>query len=392
MTRHAHAFVLAWHHLVYHRGRTIILIVAIALAAALPLLVRSLVAAGSDTMMARARSTPLAIGSRGSELDLVVASLYFARPAPRSYGAGELTRLADSTSGTVVPLHLGFSAQRQPIVGTSLDYFELRALRLKDGRQFAVLGECVLGFRAAQRLTLPIISDALDPYDLAGTIPLKLNVTGTLAPSGTADDDAIFVDLKTAWTIAGIGHGHQDAGAIRDPNDLIGTVGDHVVASERLRHYEEITPELAATFHFHGDPATFPIHAMLVWPRDARDAALLQGRFQRSDEPLQIVRPTDAIERLLREILRLKRFLDAIFIAVGAVTMAVVALVIALSVRLRRDELTTMVRLGAARGTVFHLIAAELVLIAVVAGAVVAISVAASASLGGVVEQLIVSR
>ncbi|MBL9149914.1 MAG: hypothetical protein JNM94_14585 [Phycisphaerae bacterium] len=391
-----HAFVLAWRHLAFHKGRTALLVVAIALVAFLPLAVRRLVEAGSTALRARAASTPLVIGARGSELDLVVAGLYFAKPTPREIRYGELARLADSDA-LAIPLHAGFTARGIPIVGTSLEYFDMRGLRVADGRTFALLGECVLGARAAERVARDpgkLVTDAADPYNLAGTIPIVLRPVGTLAETGTADDDAIFVDIKTAWTIAGIGHGHQEAGAIRDPNDLIGTVpgpdGGHVITSERLRHAEEITPENVSSFHFHGDPETFPMHAIVVVPRTEKAATLLQGSFQRRDEPLQIVRPIEALERLLREILRIERLLHVILVAVAIVTATVVVVVFALSVKLRRDELTTMVRLGAARGTVALLVGAELVLILILAAALTTVGLAITTAFERTVERAMI--
>ena len=38
----------------------------------------------------------------------------------------------------------------------------------------------------------------------------KTVVVGVLPPTNTPDDDGIFVDIKTAWVIQGIGHGHED--------------------------------------------------------------------------------------------------------------------------------------------------------------------------------------
>lgn len=391
-----HALILAARHLVHHRGRTLLLVLALALVAFLPLAVRRLVDVGSRGLRARAASTPLLVGARGSELDLVIASLYFAGPTPRRLPGGSAERLG-SRDALVIPLHLGQSARSHPIVGTSLDYFELRDMPFAEGRPFALLGECVLGAKVAAAVaddTGPLVTDATDPFDLAGTIPLVLRPCGVLAPTGTADDGTIFVDVKTAWTIAGIGHGHERAEAIGDPNDLIGAVeredGRHVVASERLRHAEEITPENVGLFHFHGDPSTFPLHALIVVPRDAKSAALIQGEFQRSDEPLQAVRPREAMERLLREILRVERLLSAILLAVAAVTAGVVAAVFALSVRMRQQELTTMVRLGAARGTVAKLIVAELILIVLAAGSLAALGLVATTALDASIERLFI--
>ena len=55
-----------------------------------------------------------------------------------------------------------------------------------------------------------VISSPGSMFDLAGVYPLKMSVVGVLAPSYTVDDEAIFVDIKTTWVIAGLAHGHQD--------------------------------------------------------------------------------------------------------------------------------------------------------------------------------------
>ena len=58
-----------------------------------------------------------------------------------------------------------------------------------------------------------MLSSPAGAFDVAGTFPLKMKVVGVLAPTGTADDEAVFVDLKTAWVIAGLAHGHTDVTA-----------------------------------------------------------------------------------------------------------------------------------------------------------------------------------
>jgi putative ABC transport system permease protein len=394
-----HAFVLAIAHLVHHRGRTTLLVLALALVTLVPLFVRTLLATGTDAMMARARATPLVVGARGSDLDLVVASLYFGGNAlqslPRSFPIGDGRRFERHDHRLVVPLHLGITAQRIPVVGTSLDYFDLRGLRLAEGRSFGILGECVLGADAAALMVRPIVTDAVDPYNLAGILPLELVPVGVLERTGTPDDGAIFVDVKTAWTILGLGHGHQAAQTIEDPNDRIAAIpggdggGEHVVASERLRHYDRITPENLASFHFHGDTNRFPIHALLVRPGDEKDGTLLRASFQRADEPLQIVKPTEAMRRLVDEVLRIRRLLDLVLGSIFAMTACVVGLVIALSIRLRRDELTTMVRLGAARGTIARLIVAELCCLILATAVVVALGMLLANAALGPAERLI---
>jgi putative ABC transport system permease protein len=90
-------------------------------------------------------------------------------------------------------------------VGTTLDYFEFRGLRLAEGRMMAMLGECVLGATAARTANVSpgghVLSSPETVLDIAGVYPLRMRVVGVLQPSGTPDDRAVFVDVKTTWTI-----------------------------------------------------------------------------------------------------------------------------------------------------------------------------------------------
>ena len=116
--------------------------------------------------------------------------------------------MRDAHYGLAIPLHVQFTAGGQPVVGASLDYFEFRGLRLAHGESMALLGDCVLGAKAARKLNFgpndKLKTDRKNLFDLAGDYPLQLNVTGVLASTGTADDEGVFVDVKTAWIIAGV--------------------------------------------------------------------------------------------------------------------------------------------------------------------------------------------
>ena len=94
-----------------------------------------------------------------------------------------------------------------------------------------------------------------------------MKVAGVLKPTGTPDDLAVFVDIKTAWVIEGLAHGHQDLSRPEASPGVLRTEGTRIVANASVVEYNEITPENVASFHFHGDPATFPITSVIVIPR-----------------------------------------------------------------------------------------------------------------------------
>lgn len=358
---------IAWRYLTHYKARSATLIACVTVIAVLPLALEVLRDASQRQLMARAVATPLVVGARGSAMDLVMNSLYFTRARPGRVSMQLVEAVEDSGLAAAIPLHVRFAAQGQPIVGTTLDYFEFRGLVPASGRSFALLGETVLGAGAARALGLgpgdSLLSSPDTVFDLSGVYPLKMRVAGVLAPSHTPDDRAVFVDVKTAWVIQGLVHGHQDLADTKDPTLVMQREGKSTVASPKLYQYNEITPANIESFHFHGDPARYPLTAVLALPRDDKAATLFRGRYLESSSPHWVVRPRDTVAQLLESIFRVKRLLQGVMGIVGGATALALVLVFALSLRLRQRELQTLFKLGAARGTVARMVLAEIAII-----------------------------
>lgn len=366
-----HDFYLAWQYLRHNKTRTFILIACLGLIGALPYALHRLLDEGERWMTARAAATPLLVGARGSAVDLVLNTLYFTEAAAPPIAMAEAERIAGTGWADPLPVYARFRVHGLPVVGVSLDYFDFRRLAAAAGDLPAILGDCALGAEAAEQLGL-VPGDGLptapdNPFDLAGAYPLKLKVAGVLAKTHTPDDRAIFVDLQTAWVIEGLGHGHaEQAPATANPDAALGAipVGAETVA------YTEITPENLSSFHFHGDPATYPISAVIALPHDRKSAALLRGRYLEDSSKTQIVLPLDTTRGLLQNIFRLSELFDGVLLLVGTATLLVVGLVFALSLRLRQREIETIHLLGCSRWTVVRLVLAEILLIGAAAGLV----------------------
>tara|TARA_B100001123_G_scaffold213839_1_gene241435 strand:+ start:2779 stop:3819 length:1041 start_codon:yes stop_codon:yes gene_type:complete len=310
------------------------------------------------TISARADSTPLVIGPKGSRFDLVLHGLYFRARNNGTVPNGEYKKLQQLEIGEVIPLHSKFTCQGFPVVGTRKDYFHFRNLKIRQGKSMQILGDCELGAAVATKLGLrpgdTLLTDRENLFDLAGEYPLKLNITTVLAPSDTADDTAIFVSLKTAWIIEGIWHGH-------DPSL------DHNGTSPKLvKKHLEITEENVDSFHPHGDPETFPLTAMLVRPESKKAQALLLAHYQ--DHPsLQVLKSPDVMSELMYMVLRVSDFLDAHHSLVTLAMGALLALIIALTRRLRTRELETLTLLGCRKGLQWTMQITELAIVLIIA-------------------------
>ena len=363
------ALYLAWRYLAYHRIKTAILVTSITLIVFLPVGLNVLVEQSAAELTARAEATPLLVGAKGSPLELVLNSLYFESDAPELTSYGQVGRVAESGLAEPIPLYVRFRTREHPIVGTTLAYFEFRKLRLAAGRSMAVLGECVLGGRAAASLGIgpgdAVVSSPESVFDLAGVYPLRMRVVGVLALSHTPDDLAVFVDLKTAWIIQGLGHGHQDLAAPEAAAGVLSRDQNRITANASVLQYNEITEENIDSFHFHGDLSGNPITALIAVPHSKKSGVLLMGRFQGDDEPSQIVRPIAVMNDLLDTILTIQSYVVAAILIVAVATLATAALVFLLSLRLRKREIETMVKIGGSRLSVAAVLVSEVVVVLV---------------------------
>lgn len=378
---------LTWRYLAYHRAKTAVLVLSIALILYVPTGLRVLVRQARAELTARAASTPLLIGARGSPLELVLKALYAGRQDPPLMRYGEAERVAKTGLAQAIPLYIRYHAQGDPIVGTTLDYFVFRGLRIAEGRQMTRLGDCVAGAEVARRRGLrpqdAVVSSAENLFDVAGAYPLKMRLTGILEPTGTPDDRVIFADLKTTWVIEGLAHGHQDLSRPEAAGGVLERRGAKVIGNASVVEYNEVTDDNIASFHFHGDPATYPITAVIALPRDEKAATLLMGRYQGAAGAHQILRPIEVIEDLVRTVLAVENFVVATLVLVGATTLATATLVFLLSLRLRRREMETLVKLGASRRRIAALVASEIAGVVGAAALLAALLTWSTAAAGG---------
>ena len=373
---------LAWRYLRHHRAKTLLLVLSLSVFLGLPLVMRAMSAVIQESLMARAESTPLLLGKKGSSLDLVVEALYFQPKGIDALTTADANEIDQTGLALAIPMRTGLMAQQFPVLGTSLDYFSFRGLKTAEGRGLATLGECVVGAEVAASLGLKpgdsILTSPSTLFDLAGVYPLRLQVVGTLEPSHGPDDRAVIVDVKTAWVAEGLGHGHQDLATAG--NDVILKRKDGTAtANAKLVQYNEITDENAESFHFHGDPSNYPVSAIIVVPNDDKARVLLRGRFV-NDSARQLLRPAQVVQGLNEQIFRFERVLQLIVWTVGLATALMFVLVMVLSWRLRSDELRTMTRLGCSRWKAVQIMGAEVLLM-------VGASVALAAFFGFVIAQ-----
>jgi len=371
---------LVWRHLRHDRKKAVLLALVGGLSILLPLSVLVISDAAGRELTRRARKSPFLLGLRGSPLELTLASLYFQGKSPEAFPQVQVMSAREMDLADVIPLHLEHRIQDVPLVGTESDYFSFRNLRASSGRMLLQSGECVLGANAAGRLSASVgdkvLTRAANPFDLAGDYPLRMEVVGILARTGTPDDDVVFTSIRTSWIASGLGHGHS-TGEDGKGSEMK-SEGTNVVYDASVTEFQEITDENRASFHFHGDVSGLPVSAALLIPKDDKSATLLEGRFLEKDQ-VQLVRPSEVVDSLLETVVRARRIMMIVLVLMSVVMLGVCSLVVALSIQLRREEFLSLERIGASQATLRNLILLELM---VILGAALAFALVVTAFLG----------
>jgi len=358
---------LVWAYLSHHPIQTGVLFACLSLTLYLPFALYGLGMSVQASLMERAKQTPMLIGARGSQLDLVLHGLYHRTEVPGRIPHSVVQTVERGRAAQAIPLFTVHSAKGYPVVATRLDYFDWREFILAKGSLPMRLGDCVLGAKVADELDLRpgdrLLTDNVEFFDLAGRYPLNMRVTGILQSSNPADDAAVFVDLRTGWLIEGIGHGHDALNEATDSDQILEIRNGVYVGSPAVREFTEVTTDNLGSFHFHGDPASFPLTAVIALPHDERAETLLLGRFIADDSAYMAVRPMDVVSDLFERLLPLKRLLSIQNVFLAVVVISLITLVVLLSLRLRKDEFETMQFMGCSPGTITFLWLSELALL-----------------------------
>ena len=344
--------------------RTAVLVAGVMVAAFLPVFTFLSADLVEGALMRRAEASPILLGAKGNEFDMTLSSLYF-RGQVTDHVPNSLTARGASY-GTAVPLLVGYRAANAPIVGTTLEYFEVRGLQVRTGRLPALLGEVIVGAKLAERHRLQagdeLRSDLTNLYNLAGSYPIMLKVVGVLAEAGSPDDEAFFADLKTTWVLDGRLHGHAPPADDEIVNRDARIEGENLEATAAIFLFTEFNESNLDSFHMHGDKGEAPLSAVLVFPRDQRAHDQLLGDFALEDT-LQAVRPADVLRTVLAIVLRVREGLTVYFATVAVSTAAFFGLIISLSLRLRKRELALMRRIGCSRSAIATIVSAEIGLV-----------------------------
>ena len=274
-------------------------------------------------------SSVLVLGGSQNHLDTVFSTLHFKDKRIQTFPIGKISEF--DRFGFSLPIFNKYSAHGKSIIGTNQDYFKLKSRSFLKGKPFLKLGECVIGFSVAEELNLTVgdtlISDSSADFDISKSVPVKMRVCGVLKKCGSADDDAIFTNLKTAWTLEGIGHEHKDD-------------------EEATTALVDLTKDKLVNFHFHGEESEFPVTSALLFTKHKQLKAEALALGQRNETPLQIIDPHSILKEVHESISGIHKLFYLIYGLVATAVLLAIFVFMIQSIHIRKVEKETYEALG----------------------------------------------
>lgn len=360
---------------------------ALSVALGVTLMVAVLVISGivEDTFSQRSVGYDLIVGPKGSDLQLVLSTIYRISPPIENLPYPYYLELKERRAvEEAIPIALGDNTQQGgfPIVGTVSRYFELpyaypdgepRNFRVK-GYQMNGLFDAVIGAQVARKNNWDVGAEFSIVHSGADSEHVHdetFKVVGVLAPTGTPNDKTVFVNLEGLYLL----EGHDT------PIDEARARWEKFYGKERLEEFDAATAEYRKELeqeqadgdghahHHHDIPdAIKEVTSILLLMRSEEDAiffsAALKSGFQ-----AQAVNPILPMRRLTEtfvgNVRKMLVVLTGLIILVSGVSIFVS---IYNSMSDRRHEIAIMRALGAQRQTVFAIVLAESIVLCVGGG------------------------
>ncbi len=372
---------IAWKSIRKRRLASCLTALSIGLGVMLMVLVLVIFGAVNSAFSQRSVGYDLIVGPKGSDLQLVLSAVYRMQPPIENLPYMYLEQLKkDRRIISAVPLAFGDVTQDGsfPIVGTTPEYFENeympgRKYRLR-GNRINGLFETIIGSEVSRQNGWDVGSQFTIVHGGAGSEDVhdeKFTVVAVLAPTATANDRTVFLNLDGFYAI----DGHQ-----KPIDEIEKRMKDFYAAdperlASALSQLETFKAEVAKEghehHHIHNTPdAMKEVTAILVKtrPETPFDAISFSAELQKGFQAMAVnpVRPIQRlVQGLLGNIQKALVVLTAIIILVSGVGIFVS---IYNSMSDRRREIGIMRALGAGRRHVFGIVLAESALLCVGGG------------------------
>ena len=379
-------FTIAWKSLKQRRLASSLTTLNIALGVMLMVLVLVMFGAVDAAFTQRSIAYDLIVGPKGADLQLVLSAVYRMQPPIENLPYLYLEQLKqDRRVVSAVPLAFGDVTEEGsfPIVGTTPEFFENdftpgRAFKIR-GKRINGLLDTIIGHEVARQNNWDIGSTFTIVHGGAESGHVhdeQFTVVAVLAPTGTANDRTVFLNIEGFYAIDG--HSKPVKEIEKRLRDFYAADPERLaIAMEQIESVKKLEAEDAAgehdeAHHQHHEPpdAMKEVTAILVKTRpDTPFDSMSLSMELKTGYQAMAVNPIVPIRRLIDGMLgNIKKAFVVLISVIILVSGVGIFVSIYNSMSDRRREIGIMRALGAGRMHVFGIILAESVLLCVVGG------------------------
>ena len=337
---------MAWRYLRFRWFVSLLTLFGIAIGVALVSVVLALRHQSKQALSKDAVLYDLVAGGKGSPLQLILSSVYHLDSPTGNLPYSDYQRFQhDSRVLWSAPIGLGDNYKGFRIVGTEVHFFNLPDqdgkpfFQLARGRVFEDTFEVVIGSQVASSTSLDLDDVFFGTHGLVEVPGAEIHrdfpyrVSGVLAPTGTAQDRAIFGTLSSVWEI------HESEDRLHSA-----ILGSAVLESREKREATAILFRLKTP-------------GLRLWMAD---------EIRNSTQGIATV-PVNEILRFQRSIIDpLQRILLSISAAVMVVAFLTVFLTLYQAAERRRQDIAILRALGALRSEIAFLVFFEGLMLAAI--------------------------
>ena len=207
----------AFKSMATRRAKLVMTALSMVLAAGVALLAYNISTQVSEGIVNTAAKYDIIIGPSGSATQLAMNTMFFTDKPLGTISYSLVDELKNSgLVNEAIPFSMGDSYNSAPIVGTDASLLAGKAL--KSGEMFARPLDAVVGWEVARTYGLKPGDEIVTSHGLSGDgtahAEHPLTVTGILAKTNTAYDNAVFTPVSTIWALHD--HGDDDDGEEHD--------------------------------------------------------------------------------------------------------------------------------------------------------------------------------
>ena len=377
---------IAWKSLKQRRLASSLTALNIALGVMLMVVVLVIFGAVNKAFTQRSIAYDLIVGPKGADLQLVLSAVYRMQPPIENLPYLYLEQLkSDRRVVSAVPMAFGDVTEEGsfPIIGTTPEFFENeftpgRAFKIR-GKRINGLLDTIIGYEVARK----------NHWDIGSTFTIvhggaesghvhdeKFVVVAVMAPTGTANDRTVFLNIEGFYAIAG--HSKPIKEVEKRLRDFYAADPERLaVAMEQIEGVKKLEAEEAASSHDHAH------HHHHETPNAMKEVTAILVKT-RPDTPfdsmsLSMELKTGYQAMAVNPVIPIKKLIDGMLGNVKKAFMALIGVIILVSgvgifvsiynsMSDRRREIGIMRALGAGRMHVFGIILAESILLCVGGG------------------------